>query len=130
MPHASGGFEVKLTPQTEAGKSPLARILLDKQYGGELEAKSRGEMLAASTGVKGSAGYVAMEEVNGTLNRRAGSFVLQHNGTMDRGAPRLAIAVVPDSGTGELAGLVGTVTISITGGKHFYDFEYTLPESQ
>ena len=83
-------------------------------------------MLAAMTGVKGSAGYVAIEQVTGTLHGRSGAFVLQHSGTMTRGAPQLIVSVVPDSGTGELAGLAGTMTIVIADGKHSYDFEYTV----
>ena len=83
-------------------------------------------MLAAATSVKGSAGYVAIEQVTGSLHGRSGSFVLQHSGTMTRGAPQLAVSVVPDSGTGELAGLAGTMTISVADARHSYDFEYTL----
>ena len=127
-----GTFEVKLAPlptYDTAEGSPLARRSLDKQYHGELQATSKGEMLAAGTAVKGSAGYVAIERVIGTLGGRAGSFVLQHSGTMNRGEPTLMVAVVPDSGTEELAGLTGEMTIEITGGKHFYDFEFTLPSN-
>jgi hypothetical protein len=123
---ASGTFEVKLTPQaTDAPQ--LGRMALDKQFHGDLEAASRGEMLAMGTAVEGSAGYVAMELVTGTLHGRAGTFSLQHSGTMNRGAPTLTISVVPDSGTGELAGLSGTMKIIIEGGKHSYEFDYTLP---
>jgi hypothetical protein len=127
--HANGAFDVKLAPlpmsdMTEG--SPLARMSIDKQFHGDLDALSQGEMLAAGTAVKGSAGYVAIERVTGTLNGRAGSFVLQHSATMDRGTPELSIHVVPDSGTGELAGLSGTMSITITEGKHFYEFEYTV----
>lgn len=128
---ARGHFEVKVTPQApEASSDPtLGRFALDKRFHGELEATSRGEMLTASTETSGSAGYVAVERVSGTLQDRAGSFSLQHSGTMTRGAPRLSITVVPDSGTGALAGLAGEMGIEITDGKHFYDFEYTLPEA-
>ena len=101
-------------------------MLLDKQFHGDLEATSQGQMLAFSSAVKGSAGYVAIEQVSGTLHGRQGTFVLQHNGTMSRGEPRLTITVVPDSGTGELAGLAGTMTIEIVDGKHSYGFEHTL----
>lgn len=125
-----GTFEVKLAPlptyDTTEG-SPIARRSLDKQFHGDLEATSNGEMLAAGTAIKGSAGYVAIERVIGKLSGRAGSFVLQHSGTMNRGAPSLVVTVVPDSGTEELAGLAGKMTIEITDGKHFYDFEYELP---
>jgi hypothetical protein len=84
-------------------------------------------MLSAATAVEGSAGYVAMELVTASLGGRSGSFVLQHTGTMTRGEPQLSVTVVPDSGTGELAGIAGKMTIRIEGGKHYYDFEYTLP---
>lgn len=99
---------------------------LDKQFHGDLEGTSKGEMLTAMTSVQGSAGYVAIERVSGTLHGRSGTFVLQHNATMTRGAPQLAIIVVPDSGTGQLAGLAGKMTINIADGKHSYEFEYTL----
>ena len=127
---ASGTFEVKLTPQAPAegvGDPAVGRMAIDKRFHGDLEGTSRGEMLAALTPVEGSAGYVAMEKVSATLQGRSGTFVLQHSGTMRRGAQQLTISVVPDSGTGELAGIAGTMTIEITGGKHFYAFEYTLP---
>jgi len=102
---------------------------IDKQFHGDLEATSKGEMLSAMTDTKGSAGYVAIERVTGKLQGRSGSFVLQHTGTMTRGEPQLTITVVPDSGSGQLVGLTGKMTIKITDGKHFYDFEYTLPEA-
>jgi hypothetical protein len=123
---ATGTFEVVLTPQaTEAGPG-VARMSIAKQFHGELEATSKGEMLAAGTSVKGSAGYVAIEHVTGTLGGQQGTFVLQHTGTMNRSAPSLAVTVVPDSGTGKLTGLSGTMAIRIEDGKHFYDFEYTI----
>lgn len=129
---ASGTFEVKLTPQ--APDDPAAevpgRLSLDKQFHGDLEATSKGQMLAAQSGVKGSAGYVAMERVTGSLHGRNGTFVLQHSGTMTRGTPQLLITVVPDSGTADLAGLSGTMTIQIADGKHSYEFEYTLTGSE
>jgi hypothetical protein len=127
--HASGTFEVKLTPQGTADTaegSTLARMSIDKQFHGDLEGTSKGEMLSAGTSVKGSAGYVAIERVSGTLKGRSGSFVLQHSGVMTRGEPQLTITVVPDSGAGQLAGLAGKMTIKIENGKHFYDLEYTL----
>jgi hypothetical protein len=128
--HASGTFEVKLTPQAseDASDPALARMTLDKQFHGDLEGTSKGQMLSAGTGVQGSAGYVAIERVTGTLHGRSGSFVLQHNGLMDRGKPSLSIIVVPDSGTGDLAGLTGRMSIDIADGKHSYEFEYTLAE--
>lgn len=130
MTHASGEFEVKMTPQGAEDKSAnavIGRYSLDKKFHGDLEGTSRGEMLAVGTAVEGSAGYVAMEQVTGTLNKRSGTFALQHTGTMTRGAPQLSVTVVPDSGTGQLKGLAGRMTIKIEGGKHFYDFEYTIP---
>jgi hypothetical protein len=99
---------------------------LDKQFHGDLEAGSKGQMLAVQGEVKGSAGYVAMERVSGTLAGRKGTFALQHTGTMTAGAPQMSVTVVPDSGTGELAGLSGKMTINSADGKHSYDFEYTL----
>jgi len=122
-----GEFEVQLTPREGAAES-VGRMTIDKRYRGALEAVSRGEMLTAGTTVPGSAGYVAIERVDGTLDNRAGTFILQHSATMTRGTPLLSIGVVPDSGTGELIGLVGRMKIDIEGGKHFYVFEYTLPE--
>ena len=133
MIHASGAFEVKLTPQKpdnkEAESANLGRMSIDKKFSGDLEATSKGEMLSAMTEVKGSAGYVAIERVTGILHGRSGAFLLQHSGTMTRGAPELSITVVPDSGTGQLVGLEGKMTIKIDTGKHFYEFDYTLPET-
>lgn len=128
---ATGTFEVKMSPQ-DAPESPgVGRMLLDKQFHGDLEATSKGQMLAAMTEVQGSAGYVAIEQVTGKLKGRAGTFVLQHQGIMNRGEPQLSITVVPDSGTGELAGLSGKMEIVIEAGKHSYVFEYTLaPEAK
>ena len=129
---ASGTFEVKLVPQPPEDKaegSTMARMSIDKQIHGDLEATSKGQMLTAGTDVKGSAGYVAIERITGTLQGRAGSFVLQHSGTLTRGAPQQSITVVPDSGTGQLAGLTGKMTIDIVDGKHSYNFDYTLPEA-
>jgi hypothetical protein len=134
MTHASGTFEVKLTPQKpdnkEAESANLGRMSIDKKFSGDLEATSKGEMLSAMTDVKGSAGYVAMERVSGTLHDRSGTFVLQHTATMTRGAPELSVTVVPDSGTGQLTGLAGKMTIKIEAGKHFYELDYTLPKAQ
>ena len=122
---ASGTFEVKMAPLDSEGVP--GRMSIDKQFHGDLQGTSRGQMLAAMTGVEGSAGYVAIEQVTGTLAGRSGTFVLQHNGIMNRGAPSLTITVIPDSGTGGLAGLEGTMTIEIAGGQHSYEMEYTLP---
>jgi hypothetical protein len=129
--HARGAFDVKVTPQKPdsavAEAAHLQRMTIDKQFHGELEAVSKGEMIAAQSEVQGSAGYVAMERVTGTLNGRRGSFVLQHSGTMAAGAFTLSVTVVPDSGTDELQGLAGSMTIVIgPDGKHSYEFEYTL----
>lgn len=126
---ATGTFEVKLTPQPPgdlAQQANLGRLSIDKQFHGDLQATSQGEMLSAHTPTEGSAGYVALERVTGILNGRSGSFVLQHNGLMARGTPRLTITVVPDSGTGQLAGLAGKMSITIADGSHSYHFEYTL----
>jgi hypothetical protein len=128
--HASGTFEVKLAPQpaapgTEAAQ--LGRLSIDKRFHGDLQASSLGEMLSAGTGVPGSAGYVAIERVSGALHGRQGSFVLMHYGLMERGTPSLRVAVVPDSGTGELTGISGELTIRIEQGRHEYAFEYELP---
>ncbi len=130
--HARGTFEVKLTPQATDGSPDsalLGRMSIDKVFHGDLEATSKGAMLTAGTSIKGSAGYVAIERVSGTLHGRSGAFVLQHSGTMTRGAPQLTITVVPDSGTEGLVGLAGKVTITIAEGKHSYELEYTLAES-
>jgi hypothetical protein len=118
-----------LATHDPAEGGPLGRMSLDKQFRGDLEASSRGEMLSAGTSVKGSAGYVAMERVDGTLHGRAGTFVLQHSGIMTRGTPQLSITVVPDSGTDGLEGLAGRMTIEIADGTHSYDFEYTISET-
>ena len=126
---ATGTFEVKLAPLPVAGETgdgTLGRMSIEKKFHGDLEAVGKGEMLTAGAAVKGSAGYVAIERVSGTLHGRSGTFVLQHSGTMVRGEGQLAITVVPDSGTGQLAGLAGRLEIQIADGKHSYEFEYTL----
>jgi len=128
--HASGTFEVKLAPQGQGDSvegSALGRMSIDKQYQGDLEGIGKGEMLTAMTATGGSAGYVAAERVTGTLGGRTGTFVLLHRGVMTRGQQDLMITVVPDSATGQLAGLAGTMTITITDGKHFYQLDYALP---
>lgn len=126
MNSAIGTFQVKLTAQASDGDARLGRLTIDKQFQGDLEATSKGEMLTGGTQVKGSAGYVAMELVTGKLNGRSGSFILQHTGTMDRGNPSLSVTVVPDSGTDELTGLTGKMAINIADGKHSYQLQYTL----
>ncbi|MBI5646542.1 MAG: DUF3224 domain-containing protein [Ignavibacteriae bacterium] len=129
-----GNFEVTLAPlegySTGGDGIRLGRMSIDKQFHGGLEAVSKGEMLSAISSVKGSAGYVAIEQVTGTLEGRAGSFVLQHFGTLNRGIDRLVLEVVPDSGTGQLSGLSGSMAIIIDGGRHSYQFDYELPDSK
>lgn len=128
--HAAGTFDVTVSPQPASSPTPgaaLGRMLLDKRYHGDLDATAQGQMLSAGTVTTGSAGYVAIEHVVGRLHGKSGSFVLQHHGLMNRGVPQLSIIVVPDSGTGELLGLSGTMGIRIAEGKHFYTFDYTLP---
>jgi hypothetical protein len=128
----TGTFEVKLNPlalHDGAVDASFGRTSIDKQFHGDLEATSKGEMLTAGTDVKGSAVYVAIERVSGNLNGRSGSFTLHHTGIMNRGVPQLTISVAPDSGTGELAGLSGTMAINIADGKHSYEFDYTFAET-
>jgi len=132
MKRASGSFEVTVQPLANAEVSAdpmLGRFLLTKKFSGDLEASAHGHMLSAGTATKGSAGYVAIDQVTGTLEGRKGGFVLQHSGSMKRGVPSLSVMVVPDSGTGELVGLTGTLSINIVDGKHFYDFLYSFPAS-
>ena len=124
---ATGTFDVKLTPLPSEEKS-LSRMSLDKSFQGDLQASSKGEMLASGSPAS-SGGYVAIEKVAGTLHGRKGTFVLQHNATMARGTPKMNIIVVPDSGTEELTGLDGQFSINIAKGKHSYEFDYTLPEA-
>jgi hypothetical protein len=128
---AAGPFEVTATPDPPYDTGPgatLGRMALAKTFAGDLEAASAAQMLSAMTEVKGSAAYVAIERVSGTLHGRRGTFVLQHSGTMTRGAPSLTVSVVPDSGTGELRGIAGTMKIDIVEGKHSYLLDYTLEE--
>jgi hypothetical protein len=133
--HVSGPFDVKIIPQLDdkVGDPSVGRMSIDKQYHGDLEATGKGQMLTAMTDVKNSAGYVGIERVTGTLRTpsgvRSGSFALQHSGTMNRGAAQLSVTVVPDSGTGQLAGLAGKMNIIVADGKHSYDFDYTLPDA-
>lgn len=125
----TGLFDVKMTPQASdpaEGGATLARMSLEKTYHGELAATAKGEFISAVTSIKGSAAYSAIERVDGTLQGRRGTFVLHHTGVMNRGVPSLAITVVPDSGTGELTRLTGSMNIVIDAGKHSYEFEYEL----
>ena len=129
---ATGSFDVAMLPQTDPATvtpgATLGRMRLDKHYHGELQATAQGQMLSALTATKGSAAYVAIEHVTGTLHGRSGSFVLQHKGVMNRGAQQLEIIVVPDSGTDDLLGLSGRMGIRITEGRHYYDLDYSLPD--
>lgn len=128
---AQGSFTVQATrepPYDDALGVSIGRTHLEKAFEGDLVATSQVEMLGAMTETKGSAAYVAIERVKGRLHAREGSFVLHHTGVMNRGAMSLVIHVVPDSGSGALQGIAGSFRIDITGGKHFYTFEYTLPE--
>ena len=130
MKRATGSFEVSLQPlsNTEVSNDAmLGRLLLTKKFNGDLAASARGQMLSAGTTTRGSAGYVAIDQVTGTLDGRKGSFMLQHSGSMQRGVPSLSIKVIPDSGTEELAGLTGTLSINVVDGRHFYDFLYSFP---
>lgn len=128
--HASGAFDVKITPQKDEGigDQTIGRMSIDKQYHGDLQGSGLGQMLAGMGEVKESGAYVAIERVRGTLGGRKGSFAVYHRGVMTRGAQELVITVVPDSGTEDLAGITGTMTIEIKDGKHFYGFDYTLPQ--
>lgn len=129
MATAQGQFTVTITPQGDASTADgttLGRSALAKVFSGDLHGTGSGEMLSALTGVKGSAGYVAIERVTGTLDGRTGSFVLQHTGLMDKGAPTLSIVIVPDSGTGELTGISGVFHLTIANGVHAYRLEYAL----
>jgi hypothetical protein len=132
---AKGTFTVKLQPMSFEGvdsvslaESKLGRMSIDKEIVGDLVATTKGQMLSAMTGTKGSAGYVAIERVTGALAGKRGSFVLQHTGTMNRGAQSLSVTVVPDSATDELIGLEGDFKIIIADGKHSYEFSYRLPD--
>ena len=128
---ANGTFAVHLNPQPADeyfDGTTLGRRSIDKQFKGDLEGTSKGQMMSAVTAVKGSAGYVAIEKVSGILQGRTGTFILQHNSSMNKGVPQQSITVVPDSGTEELSGLSGSMIISIVDGQHRYEFEYTLVE--
>ncbi|MGM9480880.1 DUF3224 domain-containing protein [Roseateles sp. NT4] len=128
MTTISGEFSVGMTVRdAEAQSASIGRMLLDKQYHGALEARGAGQMLATHGSVAGSAAYVALETVTGSLQGREGSFALVHQGRMDRGQPSLDISIVPDSGTGALTGLAGRMQIRVEGHQHFYDFDFTLP---
>ena len=129
MQHASGTFEVSITPAADnsADGVTLGRMTVAKTFAGPLTATSQGDMLTGAGTVAGSAAYVMIERVTGSLDGKAGSFALAHIGVMDRGKPDLRVMIVPDSGSGALAGISGTLVIRIEGGKHFYDLDYRLP---
>jgi len=132
MQTAKGTFEVTIIPQSHqegVGDSSVARMALVKVFSGEMNGTGNGQMLAYRSAVSGSAGYVAMEKVQGTMNGRTGSFILQHNGTMNRGEPLLTIKIVPDSGAEQLTGISGEMLLKIEEGKHYYEFQYMLPEA-
>lgn len=133
MPQAKGSFEVRRTPQgsLDAGDGQqIGHVRFDKTFSGPLEATSVVHMLAVGTAVEGSAAYVAIERITGSLHGRKGSFHAQHSGTLDRGTPTLALTVVPDSGTDELEGLSGDMRIDIVDGRHDYTFDYAIaPEA-
>lgn len=130
---AKGTFDVKVIPQApddHAQETGIGKFLLDKKFHGDLDAVSKGLMLASGSPADGSGGYVAMEKVSGMLNGRKGSFALQHNGTMKGGVAEMIVTVVPGSGTEQLAGLEGKMTIIIADGKHSYEFEYGFAETK
>jgi hypothetical protein len=128
MFHARGTFTVNVQPLTPPPAEGLARFSIDKQMHGDLEATTKGEMYSGGNPKLGMAGYVAIEMVTGTLGGKQGSFALQHMATMDQNGPKMSVNVTPGSGTGELKGIAGRFVIQIEGGKHSYDFEYTLAE--
>ena len=130
--HAVGTFDVKMTPQVSGASSgdvSISKMSIEKQFHGAIEGNSKGEMLASMGAVQGSAGYVAMERFTGTLDGRAGSFVLQHNGTLNRGVPALSVNIVPDSGTEQLSGLSGSMKIDVIDGTHHYEFTYKFEDT-
>jgi Protein of unknown function (DUF3224) len=128
---ANGTFTVQTTPQDDTSTADgvsLGRMALAKIFAGDLVGTGQGQMLTAMTAVKGSAGYVAIERITGSLHGRAGSFAMQHSGTMDQGAQQLSITLVPDSGTGQLVGIRGVFRLRIEAGQHLYALDYTLPQ--
>jgi len=127
MANAKGTFEVKLTPEQDAsGESVVGKMSIDKQFQGDIEGTSKGLMVMAGTAVQGSAGYVALEKVTASIDGKGGTFYLQHNGIMNRGEGTLNVVVIPDSGTEELTGLSGSMSIKIEDGKHYYEFDYMI----
>jgi len=128
VPHAQGSFTVDVHPLTPTPAAGLSRFTINKTIHGDLEATTIGEMLAGGDPRQGTAGYVAIEVVTGTLDGKHGSFALQHFATMDASGHKMQISVVPGSGTGSLKDIAGSFTIRIEGGQHFYDLDYNLPE--
>lgn len=128
MTTARGTFEVALKQISGPEEAPLGRMTIDKAFHGHLEGTSRGQMMSAFTETQGSAGYVAIELVTGTLNGKTGTFLLQHNGLMTRGMGTLTINIIPDSGTGDLAGIRGTLVVAVVEKKHTYELEYAIGE--
>jgi hypothetical protein len=128
---AKGTFDVKLTalPADDPAAGPFGRYRIEKSFHGDLDGPSQGQMLGAGTAVEGSRAYVALEQITGTLGGRRGTFMLQHHGTMSRGSATMTVTVVPDSGTDDLVGLSGTLTITNEGGQHSYEFAYSLPDA-
>ena len=128
---AKGEFDVERRNEPGCdmgGGASAGHYRFDKQFHGELEAVSVVHMLAVGTDVPGSAAYVAVERVAGTLQGRTGSFFLLHTGLMNRGVASLSLAIVPDSGAGELVGISGRMAIDIAGGKHFYTLDYEIAQ--
>ena len=125
--HAKGSFDVTITPQESAADAPVARMLLYKEFHGDLEAVAHGEMMAAHEPLTGAGVYVAIDRVTGTLDGRSGSFLMAHRGTRNADGQELSIVIVAGSGTGQLAGITGTVGIQIEAKKHFYTIDYALP---
>ncbi len=130
MPTARGPMEVNIEPEApflEQDGLKLNRNIVNKQFAGEMAGTSEAQMIAAFTATPGSAGYVAIEHFAGTVGGRSGSFVLQHSGTMNRGDAQLTVTIVPDSGTGELTGISGSLEIDNEDGNHSYTLDYKLP---
>jgi hypothetical protein len=126
--HVHGTFTVDVKPLSPAPADGITRFSINKQLHGGLEGTTRGEMFGAGDFKKGAAGYVAIEQVTGTLDGKQGTFVLQHLATMDANGPHMQVGIVPGSGTGQLQGITGTFTIVVSGGEHSYDLDYTLPQ--
>lgn len=129
---AAGSFDVSMTPLTldqPGDDSARGRMLLSKRFHGGLDATGAGEMLTGMGAVSGSAAYVAIERISGTLDGRSGSFLVVHRGVMTRGTPDLMVSIVPDSGTGELTGIAGEMTLIVGGGKHDYRIDCTVPDA-